>query len=191
MNYDYKWKIVVIGDPSVGKTTLMLQYTEKKFQELYIPTVGVQVSVMDVQLTIGSLKYNVGLYIWDVAGQVKFSKIRKLFYEGANAFIIVYDMTDKDTFINSSRWYNDLLEILGRESIHGHLVGNKKDLPDRQISPQSGKLLADKMNLAFMETSAKTGENVDQLFLEIAENVYELVNKPKISQEVNINEDDE
>lgn len=191
MNYDYKWKIVVLGDPGVGKTTLMLQYTEKKFQELYIPTVGVQVSVKDVQLTKGSQKSNVGLYIWDVAGQVKFSKIRKLFYEGANAFIIVYDMTDKDTFINTSRWYNDLLEVLGRENIHGILVGNKKDLANRQISPQSGKLLADKMNLSFTETSAKTGENVDQLFLEIAEKVYELVNKPKISQEVKINEDDD
>ncbi|MBD3230025.1 MAG: GTP-binding protein [Candidatus Lokiarchaeota archaeon] len=174
MNYDYKWKTVVLGDPSVGKTTLMLQYTEKKFRELYIPTVGVQVSVKDVILSdeIGN-KSRIGLYIWDVAGQVRFSKIRKLFYEGANAFIIVYDVTNKETFVNSSRWYKDIMDILGTK-IHGCLVGNKIDLStDRQISRKSGQLLADKMDLSFLETSAKTGENVDKLFNKIAQNIYQ------------------
>ncbi|MHA1232374.1 MAG: GTP-binding protein [Candidatus Helarchaeota archaeon] len=175
MSYDYKWKIVVIGDPGVGKTTLMLQYTEKKFQELYIPTVGVQVSVKDILLTDENNRtVKIALYIWDIAGQVRFSKIRKLFYEGANAFIIVYDLTDKETFINSSRWYKDVLDILGEE-IHGCLVGNKSDLPNRVISEQSGKILADKMGLKFIETSAKTGENVDKLFFEIANKIYQTI----------------
>lgn len=175
MNYDYKWKIVVIGDPSVGKTTLMLQYTEKKFRELYIPTVGVQVSVKDVILSDEKGKDSkVGLYIWDVAGQVRFAKIRSLFYEGANAFIIIYDITNRETFINSSRWYKDLTDILGTK-IHGFLVGNKIDLPNRQISPKSGKILADKMDLSYLETSAKTGENVDKLFSKIANKIYEII----------------
>ncbi|MHA1270947.1 MAG: Rab family GTPase [Candidatus Helarchaeota archaeon] len=178
MSYDYKWKICVVGDPSVGKTTLMLQYTEKKFQELYIPTVGVQVSVKDVLVSREDNDEiaKVGLYIWDIAGQVKFARIRKLFYEGANAFIIVYDLTDKESFINTSRWYNDVSDIL-EEEIHGCLVGNKSDLPNRQISPKSGQLLADKMGLTFIETSAKTGENVDNLFTEIAHKIYDLINK--------------
>ncbi|MHA1311712.1 MAG: Rab family GTPase [Candidatus Helarchaeota archaeon] len=181
--YDFKYKIVVIGDPAVGKTTLMLQYTEKKFKELYIPTVGVQVSVKNVLITQDDRSVRVGLYIWDIAGQVKFAKIRKLFYEGANAFIIVYDLTDKDTFINSSRWYKDISDILGKENIHGVLVGNKKDLTEkREISQNSGQLLADKMGLLFFETSAKTGENVDKLFMNIANNIYENFNK-KIDME--------
>ena len=183
MAYEFKWKIVVIGDPSVGKTTLMLQYTEKKFQELYIPTVGVQVSVIYVILTRDGQNYRVGLYIWDVAGQVKFAKIRRLFYEGANAFIIVYDLSDKNSFINTSRWFNDVNDILGSK-IYGFLVGNKSDLPDRQISSNSGQVLADKMGLSFIETSAKTGHNVDILFMKIANNIYDIINENKIQEDI-------
>ena len=181
MLYDFKWKIVVLGDPSVGKTTLMLQYTEKKFQELYIPTVGVQVSVKNIILiNEDDEKRKVGLYIWDVAGQVKFAKIRKLFYEGASAFIIVYDLTDKQTFINTSRWYKDLLDIFGQQKIHGCLVGNKSDLQARQISSDSGKMLASKMNLSFIETSAKTGDNVEELFLEVSNSIYNNIKERNI-----------
>lgn len=160
---DFKWKIVVIGDPSVGKTTLMLQYTQRKFRELYIPTVGTQISRKIVHLE-GKL---CSLNIWDIAGQQKFSNVRKLFYEGADAVVLVFDLTDKNSFINSSKWYKDYLSF--SESKLGALIGNKLDLKgNREVLEDWGHTLSEKMGFNYFETSAKTGENVENLFIYLA-----------------------
>jgi small GTP-binding protein len=165
---DFKWKIVVIGDPFVGKTTLMLRYTQKKFRELYIPTVGVQVSRKTVKIG----EYFCSLNIWDIAGQQKFSNIRKLFYEGADGVIIVFDITDKQTFINSTMWYKDYFSLTHMK--FGVLIGNKIDLEqNRIILPEWGQTLAERMGLQYFETSAKTGVNFEKIFTHLAENLFE------------------
>jgi small GTP-binding protein len=175
MQIDYKWKIAVVGDGSVGKTTLMLQYTEKKFHELYIPTVGVQVSLKTVPVKTGKEKgkMRAELAIWDIAGQSKFEQIRKIFYEGASAYLILYDITKQNTFDSISYWINDIAWVIGDK--YGILIGNKKDLAKyRVISEDQGKELAAEYHLDFMETSAKTGENVNNVFELITKKLFEL-----------------
>ena len=175
MQIDYKWKIIVIGDGSVGKTTLMLQYTEKKFKELYIPTVGVQVSIKLVPIKVGKEKRMIELTIWDIAGQTKFEHIRKIFYEGASAYLILYDITKRNSFEGISYWINDIAWVIGDK--YGILIGNKKDLAKyRVVSEEEGKALAAEYHLDFMETSAKTGENVNNVFEQITKNLLKLYN---------------
>jgi len=159
----FKFKVIVIGDPSVGKTTLLLRFVDKAFRELYIPTVGVQVSLKSVEYDDTLIKFN----LWDIAGQESYRKVRNNFYMGSNAILIVYDINNPKTFRNVKNWYQDAIIALG-EIIPGFLVGNKVDLP-RQVDKYDGKSLADKIKLEFIETSAKTGENVDYIFQKLAE----------------------
>ncbi|TFG04257.1 MAG: GTP-binding protein [Promethearchaeota archaeon] len=166
MRVAYKWKVVVIGEPSVGKTTLMLRYTEKKFNELYIPTVGVQVSVKQVPIKIKKDKTLVDLNIWDIAGHIKFQHIRKVFYEGAHAFLLLYDITNETTFEGTSYWRGDIMQIIGDQ--YGILIGNKCDLSkERMVSEETGEERAKQYGLDFYETSAKTGENIEDVFVQI------------------------
>ena len=169
---DFKWKTVVIGDPSVGKTTLMLRYTQKKFRELYIPTVGAQISRKIVKFSGVSCSLN----IWDIAGQQKFSNVRRLFFEGADAAIIVFDLTDKTSFVNTSTWYNDYLSI--SQNKFGVLIGNKVDLKkEREILPEWGQTLSEKMGFRYFETSAKNGTNVEDVFSYIAAMLFQKIKK--------------
>ena len=164
----FKWKVVVIGDPFVGKTTLMMQFTQKKFRELYIPTVGVQVSRKIVK--IGDITCS--LNIWDIAGQQKFSNVRRLFYEGADAVIIVFDVTERQSFINSSNWYKDFLSLNTKQM--GVLLGNKIDLENNRIIQREwGDTLSEKMGFPYFETSAKKGQNVEKVFFYLAQQLLE------------------
>ncbi|MFX1298218.1 MAG: Rab family GTPase [Promethearchaeota archaeon] len=169
----FKWKVVVIGDPTVGKTSLMLKYTEKKFNELYIPTVGVQVSIKKVPIIVEKYEQLVDLNIWDIAGHSKFQQIRKIFYEGANAFLCLYDCTNEASFQGVQPWIRDIRRVVGK--IYGILIGNKVDLvKERVIGESEGMELAAKLNLDFMETSAKTGENVETLFKQLTKKLMEI-----------------
>ncbi|NVM52061.1 MAG: GTP-binding protein [Candidatus Helarchaeota archaeon] len=166
--HKYSFKVVVIGDPRVGKTTLLLRFVDKAFRELYIPTLGVQVSLKNMDYKDTTLvKYN----LWDIAGQDLFNKVRNNFYKGSNAVLILYDVTNPKTFDNVEHWYLDLSSALGEKP--GFLIGNKIDLP-RQINRLDGKDLAEKLDLSFIETSAKTGENVDKIFEDLAERLIKM-----------------
>lgn len=178
MSVDYKWKIIVLGEPAVGKTTLMLKYTEKKFRELYIPTVGAQVSKKELVFNGSSEnKTAVDLYIWDIAGQSKFLKVRKVFFEGAHGFFLVYDVTNEDSFIKTAKWFKDLKKSRPfKKEFTGILIGNKIDLQaQREVPREDGEKLAKEMNVDFEETSAKTGENVNEIFERIARKILNKV----------------
>lgn len=163
MRVAFKWKVIVLGEPTVGKTTLMLRFTEKKFNELYIPTVGVQVSVKQIPIKLEKEKVLVDLNIWDIAGHSKFQEIRKIFYEGANAFLVLYDITNEGTFDGTDYWADDVRKIIGDQD--GILIGNKRDLKrKRLIKEGAGEDKAFELGLDFFETSAKTGENVEKVF---------------------------
>ena len=150
----------------------MLRYTQKKFRELYIPTVGVQVSRTTVKIN----DYFCDLNIWDIAGQQKFSNVRKLFFEGADGVIIVFDITDKQSFVNSSIWYNDYLTLTHKK--FGVLIGNKADLEkERVILPEWGQTLSERMELQYFETSAKNGKNVENVFSYLATKLFQKVNR--------------
>jgi len=106
----YKFKIVVVGDFAVGKTTLIINFTEKTFRGMYVPTVGVQFTKKNINIDGNEVE----LTMWDIAGQDKFAKVRKTFYENAAGFMIVYDLTRKQTLENIKNWYYDVVEHTGR-----------------------------------------------------------------------------
>ncbi|MHA1651369.1 MAG: Rab family GTPase [Candidatus Helarchaeota archaeon] len=160
--HKFSFKVIVIGDPRVGKTTLILRYIDKAFRELYIPTIGVQVSLKYLELDELT---QVKLHLWDIAGQDLFEKVREKFYSGSHAVLLVYDVTNPKTFRNIEKWYLDMVKVVGK--LPGFLIGNKIDLT-AQVKKWDGKDLAEKLDLQFIETSAKTGENVDLVFQELA-----------------------
>ncbi|MFX1293997.1 MAG: Rab family GTPase [Promethearchaeota archaeon] len=176
MIVNFKFKVIVVGEPTVGKTTLIRKYTEKKFGALYIPTVGVQVSIKQIPFKIEKFneKCLVELNIWDIAGHMRFQKIRKIFYEGANAFLLLYDVTNKKTFDGITHYIEDLKGIIG--NICGILIGNKIDFKkERIISEEDGRKKAESLRLDFIETSAKTGANLDYVFELITTNILSQV----------------
>ncbi|MHA1268291.1 MAG: GTP-binding protein [Candidatus Helarchaeota archaeon] len=164
------YKISVVGDPGVGKTTLLLKYVDHSFRELYIPTIGVQVSSKNLMIDSHDL---VRLTIWDVAGQHMFGNLRKRFYIGSMGVIFVYDVSRKFTFDNIIKWWDDVNSVFKVKI--GFLVGNKVDLK-RDVNKDDALKLAHHMNLTYLETSARTGLNVGILFKEIAEKIYSMFN---------------
>jgi small GTP-binding protein len=157
---DYSFKIIVVGDPMVGKSSTILQYTEKAFRRSYIPTIGVNLTEKVIRFE----NYNIQLILWDLAGQSKYQRVRRQFYGGAMGAIMVYDLTQPTTFKNISYWYKDIKESLKTsDPIKFILCGNKKDrTADIKIPTSEGEALATKLGVSFFETSALTGENIDE-----------------------------
>ncbi len=164
----FNYKITVVGEPAVGKTTLLLKYMDCAFRELYIPTIGVQVSTKNVMLDNGELAK---LTFWDVAGQQMFGNLRKRFYIGSMGTIFVYDVTRPETFEKITEWWEDVNSVF-RVKV-GCLVANKMDL-EVKVDKNKAIELAKKLDLTFIETSAKTGLNVEFLFKKIAQSVFKL-----------------
>ncbi|MBY9007357.1 MAG: GTP-binding protein [Candidatus Lokiarchaeota archaeon] len=170
---DYKFKIVVCGDPRVGKTSTILRFTNNAFTRTYIPTLGVNVTQKALKIDEKVIK----LVLWDIAGQSKFSKMRIHFYQGAEGVLLVFDLSNKKSFDSVRRWYKDIEDNLkGRFKIIGFLLGNKNDLDDkRAINKESAIELANELNLKYIETSALTGDNVKNMFSSIANEIYKTI----------------
>lgn len=164
----YVFKVVVVGDEQVGKTSLIVRFTEKRFSEAYKPTIGIDFAGKFV--SFGKLDLN--LIIWDIGGQEKYKILRRHYLEGARGAILVYDITNKTSFKNLNKWLSDLDKYCGKVPII--LVGNKSDLDtERKISTNQGSELAEETKLEFLETSAKSGHKVTDVFNMIAENIVE------------------
>jgi small GTP-binding protein len=167
-----KYKVVVMGDPSVGKTSTILRFTDNVFLRAYIPTMGLNIT----QKIFKVEKNAVELVLWDIGGQTKFELIRKQFYEGLSVFLLIFDITSPKTFANVPKWYQDIKKFVkntGNE-ITGYLIGNKIDLYDqRYVSEIDAKRLANVMQLKYLETSALTGANIERVFHEIATKLLE------------------
>ncbi len=168
----YRFKIIVVGDPAVGKTTLILRYVDRAFKKLYVPTIGVQTSTKLVTLQDPQEAY-IELIIWDIAGQEKFNQLRKMFYSGADGVIFVFDVTNKQTFVNTASWFKDVQQNLDRDW-NGIILANKIDLKEnRVIGSKAGQVIAEKTGLTYLETSARTGDNVDLIFELISKKILE------------------
>ncbi|MFX0178743.1 MAG: Rab family GTPase [Candidatus Hodarchaeota archaeon] len=167
---DYKFKIAIVGDPGVGKTSLILRYTNNAFRRSYIPTLGVHVSDKIFKVKDSTVQ----LVLWDIAGQVKFETMRQQFYLGSDAVLLVFDLTNEKSFENLSNWYLDVKnQLKNRPELVGFIVGNKKDLIEElKISAEKAIELANSQNLGYIETSALTGENVDSAFNDLANKLY-------------------
>ncbi len=166
------FKVIVIGDPSVGKTSLLLKFSSKKFKEQYIPTVGVNITKEQVTLEENGQKVLINLMLWDVAGQPQFYMLHKPYFNGADGMMLVFDITRSSTFSNVNNWYSTAVKH-GLSGIPRVLIGNKLDLKEeRKIIRPMAVHLSEKLNAPYFETSALNGENVETIFSKIAELCY-------------------
>ena len=158
----YKFKVVVVGDTAVGKTSLIRRYVTGRFEESLLPTVGADFYVKDVKVG-GDV---VRLVIWDLAGQERFGSIRTAFYRGAKGALVVFDLSRIRTFDHVEGWVKEVKDHCGEIPLV--LVGNKLDLK-REVKKEEAEEKAKKIGAAhYLEVCAKTGENVDEMFRKLA-----------------------
>ncbi|MFX1296734.1 MAG: Rab family GTPase [Promethearchaeota archaeon] len=163
----FKFKIIVLGDPGVGKTSTILRFTDNAFIRTYIPTLGVNISEKNIKVD-GNL---VGLILWDIAGQSKFETMRKHFYKGTEAVILIFDLTNRKSLESIPKWYEDIKNyVITDTEIVGFILGNKEDLSEnRKIKEKEVIKIAKELQLEYIETSALTGKNIESSFYKIAE----------------------
>ncbi len=166
----YIFKLVVCGDAGVGKSSLVLRYTTNAFSRSYLPTLGVNISEKRFEAS----NYNVQFSIWDIAGQERFFLMRRQFYQGADSAILVFDLSRSSTFLSLPTSFNDIKSNLSSsETITGFVVGNKNDLRERAVSKEEAIKFARSINFGYIETSALTGNNVQEAFKNIVEKLME------------------
>uniref|UniRef100_A0A7S0BQM7 Uncharacterized protein n=1 Tax=Rhodosorus marinus TaxID=101924 RepID=A0A7S0BQM7_9RHOD len=170
-NYDYLFKLLLIGDSSVGKSCLLLRFSDGSFNESQMSTIGVDFKIRTLELDKKTFK----LQIWDTAGQERFRTIAAAYYRGAQGIIIVYDVTNKQSFENVEMWLSEVNKY-GSGDVNKLLVGNKSDLTSkREVETEKGKELAESNGMKFLETSAKTAENVEEAFLTMTREVFQQI----------------
>ncbi|MBN2156892.1 MAG: GTP-binding protein [Candidatus Lokiarchaeota archaeon] len=164
------FKVLVIGDGSVGKTTLLRKYVHHQFETEYIPTVGV--NILKEQIEINNKTVN--LMFWDIAGQPQFHLLHKVYYNGANGVILMFDLTNSPSFSNVNNWYNELVKYK-LENTPIVLVGNKSDLKHERkiIEPMAHSKMEQLGISAYYETSALDGSNVKAVFNKIIQLMME------------------
>ncbi len=169
MGLRLSFKICTVGEPGVGKTSLIIRYIENKFKENYIPTLGVD--FLTKKIKVGEKNTDVTLIIWDIGGGAKWKDRINLYMKGADGVLIIYDITRRKSFNNLEYWINQVTKYSGR--VPYLIVGNKKDLDDlRKVTLEEAmNYLRSKDDAPIIETSAKTGETVDVMFHRIAEKI--------------------
>ena len=169
---DFAFKTIIVGDPSVGKSSTILRYTDKAFRRSYISTIGVNITQKQVQIEDQECQF----VFWDCAGQIKYQNMRQKYYQGATGIIIVYDIINRQTFESVSDWYHDVIKnIENPEECRFILCGNKKDKESQaEVSTEEGQALADQLNMPFFETSALTGENINDAISNLGKQASDL-----------------
>eukprot|EP00731_Ephydatia_muelleri_P030646 Em0022g160a len=175
--YDFLFKIVLIGDAGVGKTSIVRRYTDGVFTSAGIPTIGVDFCIKTLQIGTNMVK----LQIWDTAGQERFRTITQSYYRSADAIVLVYDIGAIQTYQNLQEWLTEVDRYAGA-SVHKILIGNKSDRTDREVSQDLGEKFADQHGMPFLETSAKTANNIEELFLRLAKNLRDVHSSKKLNQ---------
>ncbi|KAG6971892.1 hypothetical protein JG687_00001770 [Phytophthora cactorum] len=168
MSYAYLFKYIIIGDTGVGKSCLLLQFTDKRFQPVHDLTIGVEFGARMINIENKQIK----LQIWDTAGQESFRSITRSYYRGAAGALLVYDITRRETFNHLTRWLEEARQN-SNSNMAIMLIGNKSDLEHRRaVSFKEGEQFAKENGLIFLETSAKTAANVEDAFVKTASKIY-------------------
>lgn len=159
-NYNYLFKYIIIGDSSVGKSNILMRYSENQFTEEHQATLGAEFGAKNIEFN--KLVYR--LQIWDTAGQENFRSITRAYYKNSVCAIVVYDITNRQSFMNVQDWIDDV-RSQSPKTVFIVLVGNKIDLEDkRKVTFNEGSKFASKNGLMFMEASAKTGKGIEDVF---------------------------
>ena len=174
-------KVVFLGDTSVGKSCLAVRFIKNEFFEFQEPTIGA--AFLGKSINLNNKKYK--FEIWDTAGQERYRSLAPMYYRGAKAAVIVYDITDEETFKGAKTWTSEIQK--NGENCLIVLVGNKVDLTNhRKVDIHMVKDYVENNNIIYMESSAKTGLNVDKIFTTIAENIPEEKEQVEINEVLNI-----
>ena len=168
-SFDLSFKIIIVGDSGVGKSCLSIKASRNYFEDFYSPTVGFEFLTFNVKVE----DQNIKLQIWDTCGQEVYRSLISSFYRSASLAIIVYSIDNEESYINIEKWLNDI-KTQSNPDVKIFLIGNKADLEDkRQVTKESGeKFYKDHKLSFFTETSAKTGFNVQNVFIEVAKELY-------------------
>ena len=173
VNFDYLLKYIIIGDAAVGKSNLLLRYAHGQFKPEYQLTIGVEFGAKNIQINNKVFR----IQIWDTAGQENFRSITRAYYKNSVCALVVYDISSRDSFNNVSTWIEDC-KNQSPKTIFMVSVGNKCDLNDkRQVTAEEGKDLADRNEMLFFETSAKEGINVEEIFLNSANEISKKIDQ--------------
>ena len=171
---EYEIKICLLGDVSVGKTSIASRFCKNSFNENYINTIGGAYQQQNIVLNNGA---KIKLHIWDTSGQDRFRSMTNLYYRDAQVAILTYDITNDQSLESLNYWLNELNDKVEIENMVLCLAGNKNDVDasERKVPTSKGKSFAEQHNMIFYETSAKTGSGVKELFQAIATKEYELL----------------
>lgn len=168
--YDFLIKLLLIGDSGVGKSCLLLRYTDNSFTSSFITTIGIDFKIKSIICGDSRVK----LQLWDTAGQERFRTITAAYYRGAMGILLVYDISDENSFTNVRNWMRQI-DQNASENINRILIGNKCDLDDslRKVSTEKGQELAAEYGIKFFETSAKSNINVEECYMAIAKDIVD------------------
>ncbi|KAG6530461.1 ras-related protein Rab2BV-like [Zingiber officinale] len=175
--YDYLFKIVLIGDSGVGKSNILSRFTRNEFSLDSKSTIGVEFATKTLQIEAKTVKAQ----IWDTAGQERYRAITSAYYRGAVGALLVYDITKKQTFDNVQRWLRELRDHAD-SNIVIMMAGNKSDLTHlRAVSENDGQEFAEKEGLSFLETSALESHNIEKAFQTVLTEIYHIINKKALA----------
>lgn len=178
-SYNYQFKFIIIGDSNVGKSSLMLQFTDNKFKSDNDPTIGVEFGSASIKYNDKQLK----LQIWDTAGQESFRSITRSYFRGAIGALLAFDLTCRDSFTNLANWVDEI-QMCASSNLVIVQVGNKSDLvSEASIEVDEAEAFAKSKGLIFIQTSAKSGHNVEKVFRSVAEMVVDRIDKGYIDPE--------
>jgi len=165
--YDFLIKLLLIGDSGVGKSCLLLRFSDDSFTPSFITTIGIDFKIRTIELDGKKIK----LQIWDTAGQERFRTITTAYYRGAMGILLVYDVTDEKSFNNIRTWIRNI-DQHASEQVNKMLLGNKCDIVEKKtIDTEKGKALAEEYGIKFLETSAKNSINVEEAFITLAKDI--------------------
>jgi len=167
--YDHLFKLLIIGDSGVGKSSILLRFTEDDFEEDQPCTIGVDFKVKMIEFANKKLN----LTIWDTAGQEKFRSLTSSYYRGTQGIILVYDVTNRKSFEHLELWLGEIDMYTTNEDVVKLLVGNKIDRPDREVSKEEGAEFARSKAMVFIECSAKTRLGIQQTFEELVQKILD------------------
>lgn len=179
---DYTFKILCLGETGVGKTCVILRYTDNKFTRNQMSTVGIDFKIKILEYNSKNIK----LLIWDTAGQERFRNITNQYYNGADGIVLIYDVTNRKSFDNVTYWMNQIGTKSDRDKIGLILVGNKTDEEKREVSKKEGELFAKNNEIEYIETSALSNHNINECFNDL---LKQILQRKEIKIEESIKED--